>query len=97
MDYFVRYTNTNPHTDDKGKVHFNEQRAYLPATDKDHAELMVEGLNRAANERHGVIFGGSYEVVASVWSGKGKVYLSLMCLEQIADEYTNPKRYTAAA
>lgn len=98
MEYFVRYSQGRSVVHhETGRVNRHVSFHYLPATDRGHAELLVEAMNRATGERHGVVFDGSYDVVASVWSGKGRVYLDLTCLEQIADEYTNPDHYKMAA
>jgi hypothetical protein len=94
MDYFVRYSQGRNVVDSEtGRSKRHVSFSYLPATDKRHAILMVEALNMATDERHGVIWDGAYDVVASLWTGKGRVYLDLIALEQIADEH----RYLAVA
>src|SRR3569833_256656 len=97
MDYHDRMTIRRSYGRDNGKQHVSLQCHYLPAIDRKHAECMVDALNQGSVRRFGNVFDHTFEVVASVWTGKGRVYLDTICLEQIADEYTKPEHYAKAA
>lgn len=96
MQYYARMTirsYRSYHTDDNGKARENFLFVYLPAFDRSDAEEIVNGLNKGGVPHHvqnGQRISRIYDVVASVYTGKGNVYLSVETLEQIADEYTRP-------
>jgi hypothetical protein len=96
MDYFVRMTQRRTfHKRDDEKMHSVVQAHYLPAFNKRDAITMASALNDAGHATFGNVVDRAFEVVVGIWSGKGRIYLDLLTLEQIADEYTSSEERAA--
>lgn len=99
MDYYLRVTiEVRSYDERKGRDRTYTHYQYLPAWSKEDAAAMVHALHASVNGNarlHGAVHHRTFDVVAGIHTGKGRVYLDLPALEQIAEEYTAPHQMAA--